>query len=147
MDLAEVGSSNCLENNGDFERLIVRCDQDPPHMDNSYSEFVASKVKDGSKIIQELTPSDADALHMAVGVAGEAGELLDAIKRGAIYKKKYDVDNIEEELGDLEFFMERIRQIFGLTRENIIKRNIAKLSARYEKGYSNQAAHERADKA
>lgn len=114
----------------------------------NYSEFVASKVKDGNLIKNELTEFDADVLHMAVGVAGEAGELLDAIKRGAIYKKDYDKANILEELGDLEFFMERIRQRFQLTREEVLENNIRKLDKRYKgKGYSNEAANARADKA
>lgn len=117
-------------------------------MDNeiNYSEFVASKVKNGDKIVAELTGFDADALHMAVGIAGEAGELLDAIKRGAIYKKDYDKENIIEELGDLEFFMEHLRQLFQVTREETIKRNVIKLDKRYNKGYSNEAASARADK-
>jgi uncharacterized protein YabN with tetrapyrrole methylase and pyrophosphatase domain len=52
-----------------------------------------------------------------------------------------------EELGDLEFYMERIRQIVGITREETLKANIEKLSVRYGKTYSNEAAQARADKA
>jgi hypothetical protein len=52
-----------------------------------------------------------------------------------------------EELGDLEFYMEGLRQGLGITREDTLKANIAKLSKRYASGkYSNQQAHEHADK-
>lgn len=110
-------------------------------------DFVPNLVKDGNQIVSELTGFDADALHMAVGIAGEAGELLDAIKRGAIYRKPYDKVNITEELGDLEFFMSHIRSLFGLTREEVILANKLKLSARYKSlNYSNNAAQAREDK-
>ena len=84
---------------------------------------------------------------MAVGVAGEAGELLDAVKKHTVYCKAIDVENVIEELGDLEFYMEGVRQALGLTREQTLEANVAKLSKRYEGlKYSNQAAIDRADK-
>lgn len=112
-----------------------------------FSDMVAKLVKDGAQIKRELTPEQADMLHMAVGVSGEAGELLDAIKRYTIYQKKLDLENVIEELGDLEFFMERIRQLTGVTREQTLLANIRKLGTRYSAGkYTNEQAQVRADK-
>lgn len=106
--------------------------------------MVAALVKNGQDILKELTPEQADLLHMGVGVSGE---LLDAIKKHAIYGKPLDRENVIEELGDLEFFMERIRQIIGVSREETIAANVAKLGKRYSKGtYSNEQAQARADK-
>lgn len=113
----------------------------------NFSDMVRALSKDGALIKEELTPHDAELLHMAVGVSGEAGELLDAIKRPTIYRKPIDVENVIEELGDLEFYMERIRQMLGVTREQTIEANIAKLGKRYSDGtYSNTQANVRADK-
>jgi len=110
--------------------------------------MVSALVKPGQAIIDSLTPEDADLLHMAVGVSGEAGELLDAVKKKVIYRKELDIDNMKEELGDIEFYMERIRQICGFTREEVIEANISKLSKRYKSlSYSDDAAQKRADKA
>lgn len=112
-----------------------------------FEEMVAALVKDGALILQEMTPQQADLLHMSVGVSGEAGELLDAIKKHTIYGKPLDIENVIEELGDLEFYMERIRQLINITREQTIEANIAKLGKRYSSGkYSNQQAQARADK-
>lgn len=112
-----------------------------------FSEMVTALVKDGALIKQELTPLDADLLHMGVGVAGEAGELLDAIKKATIYRKPLDLENLIEELGDLEFYMERIRQITGVTRDQTLQATINKLGKRYSSGaYSNDQATVRADK-
>lgn len=112
-----------------------------------FSDMVAALSKPGEVILRELSPADAELIHMAMGVSGEAGELLDAIKKPTIYRKPIDMENVIEELGDLEFFMERIRQMTGITREQTIQANIAKLGKRYSQGtYSNTQAQVRADK-
>ena len=117
------------------------------NLEKQFDEMTLALAKNGQDIINDLTPKKADLLHMAVGVSGEAGELLDAVKKAVIYNKEMDLENIIEELGDLEFYMSKIRQIVGITREEILQRNIDKLSVRYAKGkYSNGQAQERADK-
>jgi NTP pyrophosphatase (non-canonical NTP hydrolase) len=112
-----------------------------------HSDMVRALVKPGAAIIESLTPEKADMLHMSVGISGEAGELLDAVKKAAVYNKPIDRANVVEELGDLEFYMEGLRQNLGITREETLEANIAKLGVRY-KGlqYSDAAAQQRADK-
>ena len=113
-----------------------------------YTGMVKALAKPGADIVATLTAEDAHQLHMAVGIAGEAGELLDAVKKAAIYRKPIDRENVVEELGDLEFYMEGLRQGLGITREEVIKANVAKLSKRYAGlSYSDSAAQQRADKA
>lgn len=113
-----------------------------------YTEFVRALVKPGEVIAEEMTPDGAHLLHMAVGVAGEAGELLDAIKKMVIYNKPLDLANVIEELGDLEFYMEGIRQRLSIHRDLVISKNVMKLGERYKSlSYSDQAAQDRADKA
>lgn len=110
--------------------------------------LVAALAKPGEDIVDSLTPDGAHLLHMAVGIAGESGELLDAIKKAVIYCKPIDIENVVEELGDLEFYMEGLRDRLGITREQTLQANVAKLSKRYKAGsYSDKAAQERADKA
>ncbi len=109
--------------------------------------MVAKLVKPGKTIKDELTPEDAHLMHMVIGVCGEAGELLDAIKKKVIYRKELDINNVIEELGDLEFYLEGIRQIINVSREQILQGNIDKLSIRYNKlQYSDASAQEREDK-
>jgi NTP pyrophosphatase (non-canonical NTP hydrolase) len=112
-----------------------------------YSDMVAALAKKGEVIANELTAEDAHLLHMTVGVSGEAGELLDAVKKAVIYRKPLDRENVIEELGDLEFYMEGLRQGLGITQQETIDANIAKLSKRYEGlQYSDKSAQLRADK-
>ena len=116
----------------------------------TYDQMVKTLAKDGEAIRSSFTAQDAHNLHMAVGACGEAGELLDAVKRQTIYRKPLDRANVIEELGDLEFYMEGLRQGLGITREETLQANIEKLAtgakARYKAGYSDQAAQDRADK-
>lgn len=115
--------------------------------ENDYKEFVMSLCKPGSEILHEMTDRQAHLLHMAVGVAGEAGELLDVIKKSAIYQHSLGLENIIEELGDLEFYMAGIRQALDLTRKQVLQRNVDKLIIRYPKAtFTNQDAQERKDK-
>lgn len=113
---------------------------------SDYAAFVAALTKSGATILSELTAEDANVIHLALGVCGEAGELADAIKKAVIYRKPIDLQNVIEELGDLEFYLEAVRQAYGITRLQTIQRNRAKLSKRYAKGYSNKQAQDRADK-
>lgn len=116
-------------------------------LESKYDEMTAALSKNGSAIIRDLDPEKADLLHMAIGVSGEAGELLDAVKKSAIYGKSLDHKNMVEELGDLEFYMSRIRQIIGVTRDEVLERNFDKLSKRYSEGtYTNSQAKKRMDK-
>lgn len=109
-------------------------------------ELVKRNVKSGADIARNMTASEANLWHGATGISGEAGELLDAIKKHVVYKRELDLENVIEELGDLEFYMEQVRQELGITRECVVDYNITKLLKRYPVGYSDQAAQERADK-
>lgn len=80
-----------------------------------FSEMVRSLAKPGADIIASLTPENAHNLHMAVGISGEAGELLDAIYAGS------GTPDIIEELGDIEFYMEGLRQMIQVTRVQTIE--------------------------
>jgi NTP pyrophosphatase (non-canonical NTP hydrolase) len=113
--------------------------------------MVTALVKPGSDILASLTPKKCNILHMAVGISGESGELLDAVKKAVVYNKTLDRQNVIEELGDLEFYMEGLRQELDISREQTLEANIYKLlssdKARYKLGtYTDAQAQDRADK-
>jgi len=113
-----------------------------------HPELVAALVKPGEDILKELTPITCHLWHMASCIPSEAGELFDAVKRHVLYGARLDMDNIVEELGDLEFYMEGVRAALGITREQCLKANIEKLLERYhEMKFQNLHAQERVDKA
>lgn len=112
----------------------------------THKELVKALKKPGAEIARGMTGLEADLMHMAIGIAGEAGELLDAIKKLVIYRKGLDIENVVEELGDLEFYMEGMRDALAIPREACLEQNIKKLTKRYGEKYSDKAAQERNDK-
>ena len=116
-----------------------------------HTDMVTALVKPGHDILDSLSPAKCNLLHMTIGVSGESGELLDAVKKAVIYNKPLDRENIIEELGDLEFYLEGIRQELGITRQETLEASISKLltseKARYKMGtYTDAQARDRADK-
>lgn len=65
-----------------------------------HRNMVTALVKPGANILSTLTPEKCNLLHMAVGVSGECAELLEATT----------IENVIEELGDIEFYLEGVRQ-------------------------------------
>lgn len=118
--------------------------------DRDYTNMVDLLSKPGEAILRSLTPEKCHLWHMATGIATEAGELLDAVKRHVIYEKELDLANVNEELGDLEFYLEGIRQakLVLLDRFAIRADNMAKLlKKRYPDGvYTDHHANQRLDK-
>jgi NTP pyrophosphatase (non-canonical NTP hydrolase) len=105
-----------------------------------YDAFVAMLFK-------QLHDQKLDLLHGAVGISGEAGELLDAVKKHWIYNKPLDVTNVIEELGDLRFYIQAVMNVLGISEQQIIQENANKLSVRYKQlRYSDEAAVKREDK-
>jgi hypothetical protein len=126
-------------------------DKAPFNQRTSHQKMVTKLTKPGQDILDTLTPEKVNLWHMATLIAGEAGELLDAVKKHVVYNKELDVPNVIEEMGDLEFGLEGARQALQLARNTILKANEVKLltgkKARYKEGtYTDKQAQDRADK-
>lgn len=120
----------------------------PTNIIEEHKYLVGELTKSGNAILVDMDTRDAHLVHMVLGISGEAGELLDAIKKKAIYQKELDIENIYEELGDIEFYLEGLRSSLNISRELVLSKNIEKLTKRYgaDLFYTNKAAQERKDK-
>lgn len=78
-----------------------------------HAAMVDSLCKPGHSIIYDLTAIKAERLHMAVGLSGEVGELAAAYVDASI-NDKMDSVNLQEELGDIEFYLEGLHQVYGI---------------------------------
>lgn len=87
-----------------------------------------------------------DLNHMALGVAGEAGELVDCIKKHTVYGKPLNEENLAEEIGDALWYLANICNLMGWNLAAIAESNIDKLRTRYPDKYSNELAITRLDK-
>lgn len=109
------------------------------HLEKLFAQHVA-------KLFVKPTDEVGRLLQAAVGISGEAGELLDCIKKTWIYGKKLDKENILEECGDLLFYIQAILAEAGFTMQEAREHNVFKLRKRYPEGYTDEAAQVRADK-
>lgn len=84
---------------------------------------------------EKLNEHDA-LMEASLGLAGEAGELVDLIKKQTFHGRELDVKAVEKELGDVMWYAARLARLYGLKLSDVVKQNITKLRARYPKGYS-----------
>ena len=121
---------------------------DPYKLGTDYSEMVNQLAGRGADTLKRLSADQLEHLHAAMGISGEAGELLDAVKKHVFYQQPLDYLHVVEELGDLEFYLEWLRVKVGVDREETLRANMEKLAIRYPKyKYTDAAAAARADKA
>ncbi len=99
--------------------------------------------------VETLTPDDCYAfdnvqtrqmMHAALGVSTEAGEILDVFKKYYAYGKAVDLVNLDEEFGDLLWYIQLYANQRGRTLEYFIDMNMKKLSQRYKGAFSAQEA-------
>jgi NTP pyrophosphatase (non-canonical NTP hydrolase) len=79
-------------------------------------------------------------LHGAMGISTEANEILDAVKKSLFYGKPFDLINLQEEIGDCFWYLAVLAKEAGMSFEDIMKQNIAKLKARYPEKFTEHAA-------
>lgn len=116
-------------------------------LDEQHKALVSRLAKPAEEILKELTTTKIDLLHMLTGMETEIGEIATTIKAIVFYNKPIDYDNIIEELGDLEFYIQGLRHTLAISRDETLLHNINKLNKRYPDGYNDQSAIKRADKA
>lgn len=83
------------------------------------------------RLIPDLGTYKQNLVHMALGVGGEAGEVVDLCKKHFAYDKPLDVAHLVEELGDLIFYVNGILALIDTSWDEVMAKNIAKLEARY----------------
>jgi NTP pyrophosphatase (non-canonical NTP hydrolase) len=72
----------------------------------------------------------------ALGLAGEAGEVADLIKKGIYHQQGIQIEKLKKELGDVLWYVSALCTQHGFTLEEVMQLNIEKLKARFPEGYS-----------
>jgi len=81
----------------------------------------------------------------ALGLCGEAGEVVDLIKKHKFQGASLDRDKIIKELGDVRWYMEVLCHAMNTTMAEVEERNVAKLNLRYPSGFSVKDCNEKKD--
>ena len=118
---------------------------------NEYQEL-ATRTNDGNHSIRLLNIAYSDvvsncnipeAINACLGLSGETGELLDMVKKWIFHEKELDMDHAQKELGDVMWYVAMFCHAMGWKLDDILKKNIEKLKARYPQGFDVQLSANR----
>jgi len=110
---------------------------------NSTARYQRDVARTVSRSFHDIDP---DILHAALGVASEAGEFADPVKKAIFYGKPVDLVNMDEEVGDILWYLALYCNTRGIIMGELMDRNIAKLRKRYPEKFTEDGAIARADK-
>jgi len=103
------------------------------------SEAMQTEAPIDYMALQRMT-ANARSLHAIFGIMTESGELTDAFKSHLFYGKPLDKINIEEELGDLFWYIAILTDGLEIDLSTILVKNINKLRARYPEKFTQHTA-------
>lgn len=116
------------------------------HIAEGTPEQFFETYRDGTVRKLEATPQNSlDArgyrfLHAVLGLMDEVGELAKMLKAHLWYGKAFDVQNVGEEAGDLEWYLTLLHDSVGLSQIETMQANARKLRARYSDSFSTERA-------
>lgn len=79
----------------------------------------------------------------ALGLAGEAGEVCDLVKKWMFQGHELERERIVEELGDVLWYIALTARGCGSNLETVARMNIKKLRARYPEGFDPERSRAR----
>ncbi len=72
----------------------------------------------------------------ALGLAGEAGEVVDIVKKWRYQGHGFDALRFRDEMGDVLWYLALMCSAFGWTLDDVMAANIRKMHERYPDGFS-----------
>ena len=98
-----------------------------------------------SRTMQNEMHPDVARCNWAMGLAGEAGETCDYLKKVVCHGHELNKDNLVKELGDVLWYVAAIATEYGLNLDEVAQLNIDKLMKRYPEGFSTEMSIKRLD--
>lgn len=83
---------------------------------------------------KELSPFD-QLRNAAYGLNGEAGEVIDLLKKHEFQGHELSQDKLVKELGDILWYLALACTSLGIVITDVMEQNIAKLQERYPDGF------------
>lgn len=84
---------------------------------------------------------------MGLGIAGEAGEVADYLKKVLGHGHEFDLMKLAKELGDVLWYVAALATMHGLRLDDIATLNLIKLRERFPNGFTEADSIARKDEA
>jgi NTP pyrophosphatase (non-canonical NTP hydrolase) len=110
---------------------------------NEYQKLAARTLIDRPGFV--ISDRDMMAVWNALGLAGEAGEVADHVKKGVFHQHGIDPEKLKEEIGDTLWYAAALCTTLGFDIGEIMQGNIDKLRLRYPDGYNSADSKARVD--
>lgn len=92
----------------------------------------------------ELNERDV-LINGVMGLCGEAGEVIDLVKKHLAQGHELNREKMIDELGDVAWYLAEIATVLDVPLEDVLTRNIEKLKRRYPEGFSTEKSINRED--
>jgi len=93
----------------------------------------------------DLDDTSMMILWNALGLAGEAGEVAETVKKGILHQHGLDRDKMAKELGDCLWYIAALCTKLELDMGQVMDANIEKLKVRYPDGFKSTDSVARVD--
>jgi NTP pyrophosphatase (non-canonical NTP hydrolase) len=91
---------------------------------NQYQEFVKS---------MKVYPEKHAIIYPALGIAGEAGEVAEKVKKWLRGDRELDKLELLKEAGDVLWYLTSLADDLGYTLQDLVNENVKKLTSRKER--------------
>lgn len=98
-------------------------------------EYIANAMQTESRALHQ-SEMWQPVYHAALGLVTESAEFADAVKKQLFYGKPFDFTNLDEEIGDILWYVAIYLNARGKSFEQVMERNIAKLAERYPEKFT-----------
>lgn len=124
----------------EYQKLAMRTN-DGKGSERLYKKLFTGKVED-FHITKDLNDMGG-VLNGCLGLSGEAGEVLDMVKKWVFHEKELDKEHLKKEIGDVMWYVAMLCESFGFDLDEILQMNVDKLMARYPEGFDTDKANNR----
>ncbi len=83
--------------------------------------------------------------NLGMGLAGEAGEVCDYLKKVIFHGHTLDKEKLCDELGDVLWYLSNLAEVLNIPLSEVAEKNITKLKQRYPNGFEQIRSQERLD--
>jgi NTP pyrophosphatase (non-canonical NTP hydrolase) len=112
-----------------------------PETFNTPDEYVELAVNTAPPDLSQ----DERLLNAALGLAGEAGEVADMIKKWRFHGHDLDAAKLQKELGDIQWYLALASDAMGMSLRGVMQQNLMKLRARYPEGFDPERSRNRTE--